>query len=158
MPSPLTQAEIDADLFEMLEDLAQANEACPPGIKLSQRLGVTRPGLQLAFARLREAGLIDWRLAGGGQGDGRRRVVTICATGQSTQMPPYLAGGAGEGYRHDLVLEEAKTELRRTGRVVYDAEVVDGERGRGLVKVDHCRLPRLSVIALARKLSARFDS
>ena len=155
MPSPLDAAEIDAELFEMLEDLAEANEPCPPAETLSRQLGLSRTGLFIAFARLREAGLIDWKMAQAGQGDGRLRVVTIRASGLSTRLPAHLAGDPA---RHpcDLVLEQAKTDLRRTGRVVYDARVVDGARGRGLVKVDHRRLPRLAVIALAARLANRF--
>lgn len=50
----------------------------------------------------------------------------------------------------DDAVEKAKTALRRRGCVVYDAEVVEGSKGRGFVRVDHKRLTPAEVIKAAR--------
>ena len=54
----------------------------------------------------------------------------------------------------DAELDAAKNALRQRGYIVYDATVTDGPRSKGLVKVDHVRMTRDAVIALASRRMA----
>lgn len=50
----------------------------------------------------------------------------------------------------DDAIERAKTALRRRGCIVYDAEISDGAKGRGLIRVDQRRMTRAEVLRAAR--------
>lgn len=47
-------------------------------------------------------------------------------------------------------LDRAKTALRQTGRIVFDATVTDGPAGRGLIKVDSKNMTPAEVLSLAQ--------
>lgn len=49
-----------------------------------------------------------------------------------------------------FALEQAKTVLRKTGRVVFNAEITDGRPGIGKVKVDNVDWTPAQVIEVAR--------
>ena len=51
----------------------------------------------------------------------------------------------------DTELESAKLRLRQRGMIVYDATVTDGAKAKGWIKVDHIRMTRDEVIALANR-------
>ena len=46
-------------------------------------------------------------------------------------------------------LEQAKLALRRRGCIVYDADVTEGPKARGLIRVDNKRLTHAEVIQAA---------
>ena len=54
----------------------------------------------------------------------------------------------------DPTLDAAKNALRQRGYIVYDATVTDGPRSKGLVKVNHVRMTREAVIAMASRRMA----
>ena len=150
MQHPDDAARTTEDLFDWLSDLARARAICPTTLRLAGRLGISPTEARLAFERLRAEGLIDWTVVHCGPIHGRVRRVTILATGQSTSTPEDC------GWKRplfDTELEAAKSVLRRKGRIVFDAEVIDGLRGRGLTKVDHRRLDRSAVIAMAASVT-----
>lgn len=52
-----------------------------------------------------------------------------------------------------FALEQAKTVLRKAGRVVFNAEITDGRSGIGLVKVDNVDWTPAQVIEVARGMA-----
>jgi len=57
--------------------------------------------------------------------------------------------------RGNMELERAKTILRKTGRVVYNAEVTDGRPAKGKIKVDGRNYDPQEVIDMARENAPR---
>ena len=136
--------DLDRNLLECLTDLAEQGEPCPITSLVARRLRAGRMSVQLALARLKLLGLIDWRLVRRGQA-ASVRVVTILASGKRTSLPlPPIACP-----ERPPELEAAITRLRRLGHIVFDAAVTDGLRGVGLIRVDHRRLTPERVLALA---------
>jgi hypothetical protein len=146
MQHPDDAARTASDLLDWLVDLAKAHLVCPSTQDIARRLQVGTTDAAMAFERLRADGLIDWTVKHCGSPHGRVRAVTILATGEATLLPDECDWARPVC---DPDLEAAKEILRRKGRVVFAAEVVDGRRSRGLVKVDHLRLDRVDVIAMA---------
>lgn len=66
----------------------------------------------------------------------------------------FLGARRVEKPSEDPALDAAKTALRSRGYIVYDAVVTDGPKAKGLVKVDHVRMTRGEVIALASRRMA----
>lgn len=138
-----------AELLDLLEDLAHAGEVCPNVYELAAHLRTSLYAVRLGLTRLREAGVVDWRTYPIADERSRVRVVTILASGLTTKLP---AACEKVPTKADDVLEAAKTVLRRKGYITYNAEVTDGLRGRGLTRVDHRRLDRDAVLAMAAKV------
>lgn len=143
-------SDTENELLDLLGELARVNEICPNKYRLARQIGTTPFLAQFALERLREEGLIDWTIHRKGRGLGKVRVVTVRATGESTRLPQT---GKCVCRSRDDVLEQAKTVLRRKGCIVFAAEVTDGDGGRGLTRVDHRRLQRDAVLALAAKVT-----
>jgi hypothetical protein len=140
------EPELDSDLLDLLGEAARSNEICPTISRLAHELQVGVVDIQLALDRLRRSQLIYWTLHYLGRDHGRVRVLTLLPGGEQTRLPET---GKRRRRRRDKELEHAKTVLRRRGCVVFDAEIRDGRKGRGLVRVDHRRLKRGAVLALA---------
>jgi len=142
--------ELDGEIADMLADLVRGPEICPSNIRIARRLGIGVWEVQTAFERLRSSGQIDWVIHRLGKDLGRVRVVTLLPSGAQTRLP------SPDDHRRrppDPALEAAKTILRRKGCIVFDCEVTEGKRGRGLIRVDHRRLKRADVLAMAAKVT-----
>jgi len=57
--------------------------------------------------------------------------------------------------RGNMELDRAKTILRKTGRVVFNAEIVDGRKARGWIKVDGRTYTAQQVIDMAMEKAPR---
>ncbi len=147
----MKEPEEDTALLEILADAAHLGDPCPSTGTLARTLGISNTAVQFSFHRLREADLIDWRVGWCGELQGKLRVVTILGTGESTRDPQPTPCRARPA---DAELEQAKTRLRARGHIVFNAELTDGARGRNLVRVDHRRLSRQAVLALAGRPAA----
>ncbi len=145
----MNEPEADTDLLEILTDAARMGDVCPSTVTLARTLGITNTAVQLGFDRLRCAGKIAWRVAWCGDVHGKVRVVTLSDTGEQTRTPI----SARVPPLFDAALADAKMRLRRKGHVVFDAEITDGARGRDLVRVDHERLSRRTVLRRAGVVS-----
>src|SRR5690349_2444298 len=119
----MNEPEDDTALLEILADTAHLGDRCPSTGTLGRTLGISKAAVQFSFDRLRDGGLIDWKVAWCGELQGKVRVVTILGTGESTRDPQPLPCRIKEP---DPELEQAKTRLRTKGHIVYDAELTDG--------------------------------
>lgn len=150
--SPSELAGRKARLLALLQKCAGLDRICPGLGELARWFGVSTATIDDMLNRLRRDKVISWKIVYGGPGLGNVRVVTISATGNTTLTPEM---GCRPTRRFRLPpaerseLERAKTVLRQKGRIVFDAEVTDGARGCGFVKVDGRKFTPAEVIARA---------
>ena len=77
-----------------------------------------------------------------------RRKPSEIARGKRNMAQVFLGMQRTGDVKSDA-LEAAKQTLRKRGCVVYDAEINEGAKGRGLIRVDNKRLTPAEVIAAA---------
>lgn len=156
--SPGDLAGRKAELLTVLEECARLDKICPGLDELTRWFGVGATTIHDMLHRLRREKAISWKIVYCGTRLGNVRVVKIAATGKTTATPemgcrPTRRFKLSSAERTEL--ERAKTVLRRQGRVVFNAEITDGGRGRGLVKVDGRNATPAEVIARAAPFLAK---
>jgi len=135
-------------VFSMLEAHARTGRRCPSLFHMVTGLGVSTNTAQALLERLREQGRITWRMDWS-RDAGPLRVVTIVATGQTTQSYAEMRRPAA---KKDVdPLEAAKDELRKTGAHVWSTSI-DGIGPPGHVRVDREFLRPAEVIRRAAAL------